>query len=169
MTKKKPTAPQTESLQLQLAELTADLQRTRADFENYRRRMDDEKQLAAATGATKTVLKLLPVIDTIERAILHVPSDIAEHQWVQGVVGLIKQLDKTLDDMDLHRIEASPGTTFDPSLHQAVQFDEASTGDHEVIAEQLQTGYRLATQTIRPSMVRVTRTDTHSDALKAEH
>lgn len=152
MTKKK-----LDELQQQIADLTADLQRTRADFENFRKRVDGEKQQAMERGEAKTALKLLPVIDTIERAILHIPGDIAEHSWVQGVAGLIKQLDKSLADMGVARIDAKPGTLFDPELHQAVQMDETAEGPEEVIAEELQSGYTLAGVPIRHAMVKVTR------------
>ena len=141
----------------QIAELTADLQRMRADFENYRKRVDGEKSQARDQGAASTALKLLPVIDTIERAILHIPPDIAEHPWVQGVAGLIKQLDKTLADMDIARIDATPGVKFNPEQHQANQMDEEAKGDHEVVAEELQAGYLLRGQPIRHAMVKVTR------------
>lgn len=153
MPKNKKADPRDE----QIAELTADLQRSRADFENYRRRVEDEKSQATAMGEAKSVIKLLPVIDTIERAVVHIPNDIADHQWVKGVGGLIKQLDKTLADMNLVRIKADPGTSFDPELHQAVQFDEDATGDSEVIAEELQAGYILKGAPIRHAMVKVTR------------
>jgi molecular chaperone GrpE len=152
MTKKK-----LDELQQQIADLTADLQRTRADFENFRKRVDGEKQQAMERGEAKTALKLLPVIDTIERAILHIPDDIAEHSWVQGVAGLIKQLDKSLADMGIARIDAKPGTPFDPELHQAVQMDETAEGPEEVVAEELQSGYTLAGVPIRHAMVKVTR------------
>lgn len=140
-----------------IAELTLDLQRTRADFENYRKRTEVEKQSAMETGEMKAVMKLIPVIDTIERAILHIPEDIAEHQWVQGVSGLIKQLDKALAEMHLERIKADQGDTFNPDLHQAVQFDEDAEGKEEVIAEELQAGYTLKGKPIRHAMVKVTR------------
>lgn len=152
MTKKK-----LDELQQQIAVLTADLQRTRADFENFRKRVDGEKQQAMERGEAKTALKLLPVIDTIERAILHIPHDIAEHSWVQGVASLIKQLDKSLADMGVARIDAKPGTLFDPELHQAVQMDETAEGTEEVVAEELQSGYTLAGVPIRHAMVKVTR------------
>ncbi len=141
----------------QLAALTHDLQRTRADFENYRKRVEAEKQSAQELGETKTVLKLLPVIDTIERAVAHLPQDIAEHPWVQGVQGLAKQLDKSLADMQLVRIESAPGTAFDPEFHQAIQFDDSATGEHEVIAEELQPGYRYKGEVIRPALTKVTK------------
>lgn len=154
MTKK--TDP-TVALKQQIDELTLDLQRTRADFENYRKRVDGEKQTAKENGEKQAVLKLLPVIDTIERAILHTPEDIAAHPWVQGVGGLIKQLDGALATLNLKRIVADPGTVFDPELHQAVQFDDSAEGEQEVIAEELQAGYTLNGMPIRHAMVKVTR------------
>ena len=140
-----------------IQELTADLQRVRADFENFRKRVEVDKQQAEQRGAAKTALKLLPVIDTIERAIVHIPKDIVEHPWVQGVAGLIKQLDKALAGIDIKRIDAAKGTAFDPELHQAIQMDEEAEGDKEVIAEELQAGYMHGKDVIRHAMVKVTR------------
>lgn len=139
------------------AELTADLQRTRADFENYRKRVEVEKQSAREAGQTGAILKLLPVIDNIERAITHVPDNLAQDKWVQGVTGLVKQLEKSLDGLNVRRIDATPGTVFDPELHEAIQFDEDAEGEQEVIAEELQAGYLLNGQPIRHAMVKVTR------------
>lgn len=147
---------QTEQEQ-QIGELTHDLQRLRADFENYRKQMEREKADARTAGAENATLQLLPVIDNIERAIAHIPSDIADHNWVKGIGGMIKQLDSVLADLGLQRIDAQPGATFDPEHHQAVQFDEDSEGDHEVIAEELQAGYTLHGRPIRHAMVKVTR------------
>ena len=152
---------QEEELQDELvqhvAELTGDLQRTRADFENYRKRVEAEKQSARATGESMAILRLLPVIDNIERAVAHVPDDLADNKWAQGVASLTKQLDKSLDSLNLKRIVAVPGTVFDPELHEAIQFDEDAEGAQEVIAEELQAGYLLNGQPIRHAMVKVTR------------
>lgn len=149
--------PSIEELQQKIVEITGDLQRTRADFENFRKRVDNEKKQSEERGEAKTALRLLPVIDTIERAVAHIPDDISSHQWVQGVAGLVKQLDKALSDIAIARIDAKPGVVFDPELHQAVQMDEESTGDQEVIAEELQAGYTLRGMPIRHAMVKVTR------------
>ena len=151
---KKPT---TEELEQQIGELTADLQRMRADFENYRKRVDTEKQAAREDGEVRSILKLLPVIDTIERAVTHIPGDIAEHQWVKGVAGLVKQLEKSLSSLHLQKIEAQTGTEFNPEFHQAIQFDEEASGEKEVVAEELQPGYTLSGRPIRHAMVKVTR------------
>ena len=155
--KSEQTVPSVEDFEQRIGELTLDLQRTRADFENFRKRVDIDRQQAMARGEAKSVLKMLPVIDTIERAIVHIPEDIAEHPWVKGVAGLVKQLDKALADMGISRIEATPGTPFDPEVHQAIQMDEEANGDQEVIAEELQAGYTLDGAPIRHAMVKVTR------------
>ncbi len=147
----------TEDLQQQLGELTLDLQRTRADFENYRKRVEAEKQAAQDLGQTKAIMKLLPVIDTIERAIANVPAELVDNAWAKGVAGLNKQLDKQLKDLGLEKIDAKPGTPFNPELHQAVQFDETAEGDKEVIAEELRAGYILNGAVARDAMVKVTR------------
>lgn len=146
-----------DARETRIEELTADLQRTRADFENYRKRVDLEKQSARDAGQVNAILKLLPVIDNIERAIAHLPADLADNAWAQSVVGLVKHLEKSVDAMNLKRIDAKPGTAFNPELHEAIQFDEDAEGDHEVIAEELQAGYTLNGQPIRHAMVKVTR------------
>lgn len=149
--------PAIEEFVQRIEELTADLQRTRADFENYRKRVEIEKQNARAAGESMAILRLLPVIDNIERATKHIPEDLADNKWVQGIAGLVKQLEKSFEKMNLKRIEAKPGTTFDPELHEAIQVDEDAEGEHEVIAEELQAGYMLNGQPIRHAMVKVTR------------
>lgn len=146
-----------EEFEQQIGELTADLQRTRADFENYRKRIDTEKQAAREAGQASAVLKLLPVIDNIERAVAHTPAELQDNKWAQGIAGLVKNLEKSLEQLNLKRIDAKPGTTFDPELHEAIQFDEDAEGEHEVIAEELQAGYLLGGHPIRHAMVRVTR------------
>ncbi|MDB5183998.1 MAG: grpE [Candidatus Saccharibacteria bacterium] len=148
---------QQDEMGIKLTELTMDLQRTRADFENYRKRVDTEKQQAREAGQASAILKLLPVVDNIERAITHMPDDLTDNAWAQSVVGLVKNLDKSLDSLNLKRIEASPGTAFNPELHEAIQFDEDTEGEHEVIAEELQAGYTLNGHPIRHAMVKVTR------------
>ena len=146
-----------DDLQHTIDELTLDLQRTRADFENYRKRVEAEKQSAHSMGQAKSVMKLLPVIDTIERAIANVPEELADNAWAKGVVGLSKQLDKQLKEIGLEKIDAKPGALFNHELHQAVQFDEAADGEKEVVAEELRAGYTLDGAVIRDAMVKVTR------------
>jgi molecular chaperone GrpE len=151
MADKKPTKADE-----QIAELTLDVQRTRADFENYRKRVDAEKAAAREAGQSSAILKLLPVIDNIERAIAYMPEDLKDNEWAKSVSGLVKNLEKSLDSLNLQRINSEPGTPFDPELHEAIQFDEEAEGEEEVVAETLQAGYRLNGHVIRHAMVKVT-------------
>lgn len=144
----------------QLGERTLDLQRTRADFENYRKRVDAEKAAARESGQASAIMKLLPVIDNIERAIAYTPEDIKDNKWVQGVASLVKNLEKSLESLNLARIDAKQGTEFNPEFHEAIQFDEDAEGDKEVIADELQAGYTLNGHVIRHAMVKVTKQNT---------
>lgn len=143
-------------LQSQIEDLTADLQRLRADFENYHRRVEADKTTLSELTKAATIIKLLPVIDTIERAIAHAPAEFAGNAWVEGVTSLGKNLEKALGELGLTRIPAAPGTVFDPTRHEAVAMDDAE-GAIEVVAEELRAGYLLGAQVVRPSMVRVTK------------
>ncbi len=154
---KRPKSDKTADYQARIDELTADLQRIRADFENYRKRNEQEKEQARIRGQAAAVIKLLPVIDDIERAVSYAPKDISDHAWVKGVVGLVKKLDTALTKLDLTRIPAGKGQEFNPDLHEAIQFDEDAEGDREVVESELQAGYLLGGTVIRPAMVKVTK------------
>ncbi|HEX8390103.1 MAG TPA: nucleotide exchange factor GrpE [Candidatus Saccharimonadales bacterium] len=157
MTKKKADASKPDERDERIAELTADLQRVQADFQNYQKRAEIEKQQARAAGRNAAILKLLPTIDNIERAIAHVPEDLADNTWAKGVTGLMKGLETSLKALDVTRIDATAGTPFDHDVHEAIGFDEDAEGEHEVVAEELQAGYRLGDDILRHSLVRVTR------------
>jgi molecular chaperone GrpE len=112
---------------------------------------------AREAGQSSAILKLLPVVDNIERAIKYTPEELKDNEWVKSVAGLVKNLEKSLEALNLKRIESTPGTQFNPELHEAIQFDDEATGDKEVIAEELQAGYILNGHVIRHAMVKVAR------------
>ena len=141
----------------QITELTTDLQRTRADFENYRKRVETEKKHARENGQISMIMKLIPMIDNIDRAISHIPENLKEDVWAQGVMNLSKNLEKAMQDIGVSKIPAEIGMEFNPNLHDAIQFDEDATGEKEVISEVLQSGYSLNGTPIRHAMVKVTK------------
>jgi molecular chaperone GrpE len=134
-----------------IAELTADLQRMRADFENYRKNVEKDKTFLMAATEKRVLAKFLPVLDDIERAAAHVPEELAGNSWVEGVAGLSKKLDATLNGLGITKVEAAPGAKFDPNLHEAVTSGE----NGEKIVDELRAGYLLDGEVIRPSMVNV--------------
>ena len=127
-----------------IAELTNDLQRTRADFENYRKQMDAQKAQAAQFAKYETVKKVLPLLDDLDRAIAATPA----------LSPLAKNLEKTLTELKLQKIDSAPDTEFNPDFHDAVMMEE-SNGDKEVVAETLRAGYSYEGSVIRPAMVKV--------------
>ena len=133
-------------VQAQVASLTADLQRTRADFENYRKQVDGQKAQAVAMAEYATVLKLLPLLDDLARAMA----------TYEELAPLKKSLDKALTELKLTTMETELGTEFDPDVHEAVLVEDGE-GEREVIAETLRPGYWYDGEVLRPAMVKVKR------------
>lgn len=146
-------AGQTDGLAAQLHELTQALQRERADAVNLRRRHEAEISQLRSRVKANVVQELLPVIDNFERALKHVPADLKDNDYVKGVQAVVKQFEQTLEQMGVQRIR-TVGEHFDPHLHEAVGIEEGD-GEHQVISEELQAGYRLGDDVIRHAMVKV--------------
>ncbi len=126
-----------------IAELTNDLQRTRADFENYRKQVDIQKSNAMQTTKLATVMKVLPLLDDIDRAV-------ASYDELKPLAG---SLGKTLKELGLARILSDEGVEFNPDLHDAVTVE--GDGDKEVVSETLRPGYYYESVVLRPAMVKV--------------
>lgn len=140
-------------LEQKIAELTEALQRERADVINVRRRHDEQTANLKTIVRAGVVRDLLPVIDNFERALKHVPEDLKTNEYIKGVQGVVKQFEKTLEDIGVHRIK-TVGEVFDPVLHEAVSMEDGD-GSTEVVSEELQAGYKIADEIIRHAMVRV--------------
>lgn len=139
--------PVDNSFAEKVSELTQDLQRTRADFENFRKQTEIQKTQAVGIAKLATAAKLLPLLDDIDRAISTYPEQLAPIQ---------KSLEKTLKDLGLKKIDSEVETEFNPDLHDAVMVEE-SDGEKEVIAETLRPGYYFGEEVVRPAMVKVKR------------
>lgn len=141
------------ALEEQVAQLTEALQRERADAINLRRRHDEQTAQLRNTVKAHVIEQLLPIVDNLERAIKHVPADLADHDYVKGVQAVVKQFEKTFADLGVERIK-TVGEPFDPELHNAVAMEEGD-GSQEIVSEELQAGYKIGDQVIRHAMVRV--------------
>ena len=143
-------------LEQRVGELTEALQRERADAMNLRRRHAEELAGLKTHIKVEVVKQLLPIVDNLERALKHVPEDLVDNDYVKGVQGIVKQFEKTLGDIGVERI-AALGQPFDPHYHDAVSVDESDGGENaqEVISDELQAGYKIGEDVVRPTMVRV--------------
>ena len=139
--------------QQELEDLTAALQRERADAVNLRRRHEEQMTSLRSTVKAQVVRDLLPVIDNLERALKHIPKDLDGNEYIKGVQGVVKQFEKTLNDIGVERIK-TVDKPFDPHYHEAVSMEEGE-GKHEVVSEELQAGYKLGDEVIRHAMVKV--------------
>ena len=127
------------------------LARAQAEFDNARKRAGKEQQESRDYAIADAIKSLLPVIDSLERA-LQVKSDAAELR--SGVELIYKQLQAALAKLSVNPIVAK-GEPFDPRLHEAIELVETSdVPDHQVI-EELQRGYKLKDRLLRPAMVKV--------------
>lgn len=145
--------------QLIAEENLAGWKRTQADLENYIKRKEGENEALIQFGKQASVMAMLPVLDSLEQALLHAPTE-SEVQnekyvnWKQGLVGIVKQIESTLSQMGIQKIEAV-GKSFDPNLHEAVK--EVFGDQDGKIAEQYQTGYLLNGKLLRPAQVAITK------------
>lgn len=137
-------AEQTDS-SAQIAELTNDLQRTRADFENFRKQVELQRSQAATIAKQAAISKFLPLIDDFERALMSYPEQLAP---------LEKSFTKTLSGLGLEKIDSAENTEFNPDVHEAISVADGD-GDVEVIAETLRPGYLYEHEVLRPAMVKV--------------
>lgn len=155
-----------EQLQQELEAVTNSWKRTLADFENYKKRKEAESKELLEFAKEVTVAKLLPSLDSLEQALRHMPKIIeheswsAEHQrdfikqydnWQKGVNGIVLQLDKTLSELGVQKIEAI-GKKFDPNFHEAVK-EVVGEQDDGMVLDELQSGFILNGKVIRPSQV----------------
>lgn len=135
----------------EIAELTDSLLRLRADFANYKKRIEKEKVDTISYALEGLMTNLLPILDNFERAMENAEGDSG---FYEGVNMIYEQLIKVLSDSGLKEIECV-GECFDPNLHHAVFTEEVEDAEEGTVLEVLQKGYLLKDKVIRPSMVKV--------------
>jgi molecular chaperone GrpE len=140
--------------QLQAEQNLTTLQRTAADFQNYRRRTTEERDRDAGLASEFLILKVLALADDFDRAIEAMPTELAGDAWIDGVVAIDRKLRALLESEGVRVLEAV-GRTFDPRQHEAIA-NVPGTGrpEGEVVAE-VQRGYLLRDRVLRPALVAV--------------
>ena len=144
-TLKQALAEETEKAEANLA----GWQRAQADFINYKRRTEQDKNEISQFARTTLILDLLPALDDLERAFAAIPPRLAKASWVDGIRLIWNKLQTILEVQGLSEIKAV-GEPFDPHLHEAVRQDRGREG---VVIEEVQKGYKFRDKIIRPSKV----------------
>jgi len=150
------TAEDVEALKQALAEektkaegYLANWQRSQADFINYKRRSEQEKEEISKFANSILMFNLLPILDDLERAFSSVPDHLAKLSWVDGINLIGRKFQTYLEAQGLSQIKAI-GEPFDPKLHEAAMHSKGKEG---IVIEELQKGYKLHDRVIRPTMV----------------
>lgn len=130
--------------------------RERADLENYRRRVQKEKEELLKYGNEALLLEILPVLDNMERALAHSGEE-SQNAVIEGVRMTYAMLLGALKKFGVSPIETGRGTAFDPAFHQAMCQVESDDLPANTVVEELQKGYLLNERLLRPAMVSVTK------------
>ncbi|MDT8897383.1 nucleotide exchange factor GrpE [Thermanaerothrix sp. 4228-RoL] len=130
-------------------------QRERADFINYKKRIEREQSQLAETIAANILKKYLVIVDDLERALKNRPTNV-DPQWLEGIELIYKKLMAILEAEGVKRIPAE-GAMFDPNLHEAISHDESPEHESGQIIEVVQQGYTIGDRVLRPALVRVAR------------
>jgi molecular chaperone GrpE len=150
-----------EALQLELAEARAKSdeyldgwQRSRAEFANYKKRIDRDQAQTYQVAAGAVIRHFLGVVDDLERALKNRPLEGEGAAWAEGIELIYRKLLSILESEGVTFIEAE-GATFDPNFHEAVVSEENSDYASGQVIEVLQQGYMLGDKVLRPAQVRV--------------
>ncbi len=132
-------------------------QRERADFSNYKKRIDRDQEAAKNSYKADVLKKFLPVLDDLELAYQHRPEDGEASAWADGIGLIIRKFSSVLENDGLTKIEVKAGDKLDPNIHMAVSAEDSDEYESEQIIEVLKNGYRMGDKIINPAIVRVAR------------
>ena len=142
-----------EQFKADAADMLDRLQRSQAEFANFRRRIEQERELQRSRATEDLVRKLLPVADDFDRALSAVPGEVDGNPWIEGIRLIERKLWRALEGEGISVME-SVGQPFDPSRHEAVMVDEGD-GVADTVVEEYQRGYLVNDTVLRPAMVKV--------------
>ena len=144
-----------EGLDYSFGAYTSTVQRERAEFQNYRRRSDEERLRQAGLAGEDLIRKVLVIADDFDLAIAKRPDGLAGEPWVEGIVAIDRKLRSLLESEGVTAIEGSPGTAFDPRVHEAIANVPTASHPEGAIVDEVRRGYLLRDRVIRPALVAV--------------
>lgn len=128
--------------------------RERADFNNYKKRVEGQMKELRDNAVVDAMLNLLPIIDDFERAMANVPPEMTDHPWMNGVGGIHRKFQKTLEEKGVTVLDPV-GQVFDPNQHEAVTTEESTDVESGHVIATLQKGYARGERILRPALVKI--------------
>ena len=132
-------------------------QHERADFSNYKKRIERDQEVSKNKYKEDVLKKFLPVLDDLELAYAHRPEEGDAAAWAEGIELIIRKFKSLLENDGLTKIDVKAGDKLDPNIHMAVSLEENDEFGSDEVIEVLQDGYRMGEKIVRPAMVRVAR------------
>ncbi len=152
-----PIGDETEALLQKIVDLQAELQkmkdlaaRSQADLQNAKARVERESDELRKFASEGLIRKILPTLDNFQRAFLHIPDDLASHEWVKGVSAIESDLMKQMSDAGLKRMQ-SLGEVVDPQRHEVLSI---GPGADSTVTEVFEEGFELHGKVLRPAKVK---------------
>ena len=142
---------QLEEAQAKLADSLDGWQRSLADFQNYKKRVERDNEMVKALMKGELIRKVLPLLDDLERALQNRPADSG---WAGGIELIVRKFQNLLDAEGVKRIDAK-GAAFDPTFHEAVSHEPSDEVESGHVIGVVQNGYMIGERVIRPALVRV--------------
>ena len=130
-------------------------QHERADFSNYKKRIERDQEVSKNKYKEDVLKKFLPVLDDLELAYAHRPEEGEAAAWAEGIELIIRKFKSLLENDGLTKIDVKAGDKLDPNIHMAVSLEENDEFGSDEVIEVLQDGYRMGEKIVRPAMVRV--------------
>ncbi len=134
------------------------IKRSQADFENYKKRVEKDRECASQRELEKLVLNLLPILDNLERALAASKKNHDIEALICGIEMTQKSLCSILEKEGLEKIDCD-GAEFDPNLHEAMMIIESKDHEDNVVCEELEKGYTFKNKLIRASKVKVVKNE----------
>lgn len=130
-------------------------QRARAEFANYRRRQEQQRQQMQVAAKASVLVQLLPVMDDLKRALEAVPEESEENPWLSGVEQVQRKWQAALERVGLSVLPVEAGDAFDPNVHEALTHEPCAEVEAGKIIQVVQPGYEVDDTVLRPALVRV--------------
>lgn len=129
-------------------------QRARAELDNFRKRVVSEQASRDQRARASLLAKLLTVAEHFQAVVKHVPSDLQNQAWAQGVLHVAREFEQVLQDQGVEIINQAQ-VVFDPALHEAVSQAQNSEAKSGVVLEIIQPGYKLGELILKPARVKI--------------
>lgn len=149
-----PLTAELEQIRSERQEFLDGWQRARAEFANYRKRVEREQEEARSRIAGETLLRVLAIIDDLDRALRDRPAEGEAAAWAEGIELIYRKFQALLEAEGIQLIQAE-GQAFDPALHEALSHEESEAHAEGQVIEVVQRGYRIGDRVLRPALVRV--------------